>query len=261
MGHIRLGRLPRTRKWRSVFEVLGAGETDPAGLASAIAASACTDLAALKTTPGVVGDGLWILSMLSAGGDKGPGGLRDSLRVLGMNETVLRSVASLISALPTHSDLGARANGAVFDEMADLSLKGALSRHFAVRTLSLFGTSADEVASACAELGRPKIFAKVSRDYLTDFMSRVVRYAVDREASNFLGSSAEWSSAGDLLELGERLDAYCHESGRIVEGFAEGWFAKHTYHSDEGITRDVTGRFAAYALTKLQMELQGGRNE
>lgn len=259
MGHIRLGRLPKTRKWRSVFEVLETGEADPHVLAPAVAGSAATDLATLRQTPGVIGDGLWILSMLGAG--TGPDYLRSSLGALGMEEAALRSPAVFVSSLPTRIDLGHRAAGAVFDEMADLSLRAALWRHLSIRTMSLFGSSADEVASACGELGRPEVFARVARDYLADFMSRVLRYAVDREASNFLGSSADWSSSADLLQVGERLDTYCHESSRIVEDFAEGWFSKSRYHSDEGVTRDATRRFAAHALTKLQMELQGVKDE
>lgn len=260
LGHIRLGRLPKTRKWRSVFEVLEVGNADPEAVAISVAVAAERDFADLHTTPGVVGDGLWVISLL--GEFSTSADARDALLHLGVEESSFGSPSRLVSALPTRALMGeAAASGAVFDQMADLSLKAALGRHLSGGTLSLFGTSADEVHGKCRELRSSAIYAQVARDFLGEFMSRVVRYAVDREASNFLGSSSEWSTAGDLLALGDRLDTYCRDSSRIVQDFADGWYSKARYHTAEGVTRESSRRFAAHALTKLRMELGGCRDD
>lgn len=260
LGHIRLGRLPKTRKWRSVFEVLEMGNADPAAVAVSVAVAAERDFADLHATPGVVGDGLWVISLL--GDFSRSAEARDALMHLGMQESSFSSPSRLISSLPTRAQLGeATAAGAVFDQMADLSLKAAIGRHFSGGMLPLFGSSTDEVHDRCQELGSSPTYAQVARDFLGEFMSRVVRYAVDREASNFLGSSDAWSTAGDLLALGDRLDTYCRDSSRIVQDFADGWHSKAKYHTAEGVTREASRRFAAHALTKLRMELEGCKDD
>jgi hypothetical protein len=257
MGHIRLGRLPRTRGWIAVFDVLEAGDGDAAALARAVASAATCDLEALQRAPGAVGDGFWILAVLGEGGNADE--LASRLTELGWRDTDVSTPAALVSGLPPQKCYPGVA--AVFCEMADLSLRSALSRHLVSGTLSLFGTARDDVAASCRDLGRPAVFAQIARDYLAEFMSRVVRYSVDRESSNFMSTSHAWSTSGDLLELGDRLDAYCRESSLLVRDFAEGWYSKARYQSDEGVTRDATRGFAAHALTKLRQDMEGCADE
>lgn len=257
MGHIRLGRLPRTRGWLAVFDVLEAGDGDSAALARAVASAAAQDLEALHRTPGAVGDGLWMLAVLGQGGSADE--LVSILGELGWSDADVSSPAAFVSGLPSQECRPGVA--AVFCEMADLSLRSALSRHLVSGTLSLFGAVRDEVAASCRDLASPAVFAQVARDYLAEFMSRVVRYSVDRESSNFMSASRAWSTSGDLLELGDRLDAYCRESSLLVRDFAEGWYSKARYNSDEGVTREAARGFAAHALTKLRQDMESCTDE
>jgi len=257
MGHIRLGRLPRTRGWTAVFDILEAGDGDAVALAKAVASASARDLDTLHGAPGVVGDGLWVLAVLGEGGDADD--LVSRLDGLGWRGLDVATPAALVSGLPPQECRSGV--GAVFCEMADLSIRSALSRYLASGSLSLFGTARDDVAASCRDLGRPATFAQVARDYLAEFMSRVVRYSVDRESSNFMGTSHAWSTSGDLLELGDRLDAYCRESSLLVRDFAEGWYSKTRYHSEEGVTREAATGFAAHALTKLRQDMEGCADE
>ena len=53
MGHIRLGRLPRTKRWNEVVELIG-GSASSAAVASATLDAAEGDLARAASDPGVL---------------------------------------------------------------------------------------------------------------------------------------------------------------------------------------------------------------
>jgi hypothetical protein len=55
MGHVRLGRLPASKKWRQVVGYLLSGDADVAGLANQVAEASARSLQKVATDRGLIG--------------------------------------------------------------------------------------------------------------------------------------------------------------------------------------------------------------
>ena len=253
MGHIRLGRLPKRWGWLQVFRALEDECNDPELIAQVVAHAAARDLERLRQAPAAVAGPIWLLAYIANGsGQSDFAGLLDDV---GVPSRSLDSSIAFIAALSDVEAIDSPAAQSVFESFARLSLRDALSEHFAGRTSSLFGSTKDDVISVCAELSKPKVFGSVARRYFASFSFRLLRYVVDREASNVLFQHSSQRDSADLISLEKRLASYCFDSARIVEDFAASWFSKWRHLEGGSISVDSALGFTGYALRKLEMEL------
>lgn len=93
MGHIRLGRLPRTRRWRAVLEMLDASSTSTSQVADAVVLAAETRLRQLANDP-LLAECVRVLTRVTWTA-RGPNFLAE-LSALGVDEP---SEASAITAI------------------------------------------------------------------------------------------------------------------------------------------------------------------
>jgi hypothetical protein len=112
-------------------------------------------------------------------------------------------------------------------------------------------------AAAWRHRGRAN-FGRVAREFFATFMSRTIRYVTDKEISNHVGTTEPMASSEQVLRFEEALNRHCHETAKIVEEFAAGWFSKHNWESNNDISEKAAAGFTAYALEKLQMDLREG---
>ena len=89
-------------------------------------------------------------------------------------------------------------------------------------------------------------------------MSRTIRYLTDKELSNYVGTNGAIGSPSQVLHFEHVLDRHCHETAKIVEEFAGGWFSKHNWETNNDISENETAGFTAFALEKIQMDLREG---
>lgn len=259
MGHIRLGRLPKRWQWPQLFESAELWAPDPAGIAAGITSAAADDLSSLRQRPDVIAFRIWLVGQL---GDAALGddfALR--LQRFGVPSLAQNSPIAFVAAItrvrpPTRFP----AEHSIFDAIATSSLRDALSHHFSMRTESLFDAQARTLKRHSAELAQPRVFASVTRRFLSSFTSRLIRYVADRELSSSLSTDGPLRDSGDVLQFEQRLNAYCYDMSRIVEDFAEGWFAKRRYQEGVAVTPDLADQFATLALRKLQMELESANS-
>ena len=258
MGHIRLGALPRTKAWRTVFEALSTSGVPPEQVASAVARAAQTQFEKLKGDRGV-NYCFWMLVRVvtAARGPAFPAEL-DKLRI------DCRGVSSGVGfiqrvAQATGEGIRARGGSAVFARMGELSLCETLTAHVAEEAGSLFGTTLSEIQQACRKLATRNRFGAVGRDFFARFSHRCISYLVDKETSNHVGQGQAFESPSEVLNFQADLKRYCSEASRIVEEYSGGWFSLHNWETNNAITEEGTLGFAAYALEKMQMELAEGQ--
>ena len=255
MGHIRLGRLPKTKSWSCIFDALADYGISGGQLADTAALAAQRQFIRLQDDKGI-NLCFWILVRVAAAARS-----QDFLRAieqLGIEGSAASTGLRFVQQVSRIVGEGLQKRGepSVFARMAELSLREVLSRCIADQSRSLFGSGLAEVQAACRAMSTRKEFALVARQFFASFFSRSLRYITDKEASNFVGTDKPIGSPEHLKRLYDDIDRYCVESSRILEEFAGGLFSKHSWETNNDIPEDAAAGFTAYALEKIRMELQ-----
>jgi hypothetical protein len=248
MGHIRLGRLPRTRKWLEVVGLLEARSATPEVAAATLEASK-RGLNEAARDPALV-QSFWLLTQLPLCARK-PDFVRE-LGKLGVSVGTEPSVTELIGGLSDAVDTHVHRKGGRTDlgEMAQMGAVESLTRVLTQRTTSLFGSTPEDVRRELSHVGTPRNFSLLARDFFARLTERYLTYFLSRELSNQLGSIHA------NRQFREGLSIHCRQASKIVEQFAADWFSKANYKG--GITPKKAAGFIAHALTKLVAELQKG---
>jgi hypothetical protein len=255
VGHIRLGELPRTRKWQHVIALIecGAGAIQ---LAQATLAAAEEGLRQAGTDPGVV-ETFWLLTRLPLAAQSADfaGGLRHcGLNVAdapGLMEIVGALTDALDATMPNNkgrSDLG---------EMAQAAAAEALTRVVGTKTKSLYGSSPEEVRKAFGDLATVRNFSVFGRAFFARFTYKCIDYFLSRAWAQHVGEGRRFPTLARVAHFSEALEIHCHEAARIVEDYAGEWFSKTNWEQG-GIPRSRTVRFTAHAMRKLIDELKRG---
>jgi len=255
MGHLRLGDLPRTRRWDQVVELIKS-DGDPAQIAAAALVAAEAGLRQAANDDGVAW-AVWLLSQL-------PLAARDPnyvqrLAALGVSVAEAPSLVELVGAFTDAIDAHVRRRGQRTDlgEMAQMAAAEALASVLGRRTQSLFATTPEDVRRELAGLATKKQFGTLARDFFAGLTRRYLTFFLSRELSNHVGGNRRFANIGEHRAFNQALDLHCHQASGIVEEFAGGWFSKTDW--EEGITPENTKRFTAVALKKLRAELKKGQ--
>jgi hypothetical protein len=248
MGHIRLGRLPRTRKWQEVVGLLGTGATTSEVAAATLHASK-GGLERAARDPALV-QSFWLLTQLPLCARKAD--FVKELENVGVSVAAEPTLTELIGGLSDAVDTHMHRRGGRTDlgEMAQLGAAESLTGVLSERTTSLFGSTAEDVRRELSRLGTPSNFSLLARDFFARLTERYLTYFLSRELSNQLGSIHA------NRQFREALSLHCKQASKIVERFAADWFSKANYKG--GITPKKAAWFIDYALTKLGAELKKG---
>lgn len=258
MGHIRLGRIPKTKQWKNLFRLLEGSGVDPDALAREVSSAAQTTLLSSEANP-AAHYCFWLLTRLAAASRAKD--FCQELTKIGIKAEAARSGVELLAAISSASEkeVRRRGTGSVLDQVAELAFRETLSHRIAENSHGLFGSGIEEVQSACREISTQKAFGRVAGEFFARFLSRSIKLVVDKEISNHIGPGKALTSTESAVQLGRDVDRYCSETSQIVQDFAGGWFSKHNWQSKgEILERDVSG-FVAHAFEKLQMDLQKGQ--
>ncbi len=125
MGHIRLGVLPKSKKWNRVVEELRLG-ADVSEIASATAAAAETSLENASSDP-IFLHAFWLLTQIPLAA-RGPEFIED-LRQLGITVSVQPGLMDLLAGFSAAVDQNARARGGRTDlgEVAQMAAVESLA--------------------------------------------------------------------------------------------------------------------------------------
>jgi len=255
MGHIRLGQLPRTRKWNEVVELLRSGETAPGVAAAALDAAeegfrrAADDLGFTKA--------LWLLTQLPLAA-RAPDYL-GRLKAIGVDVEHEPGPMALVGAFTDALDAAMRAGGRTdIGEIAQMSAAETLARELRKSTASLFGTTAADVRRDLASWATTKQFGTLAREFFSAVTRRYLAFYLSRELSNHVGGNRRFANSSEHAQFDDALDLYCRQATRIVEEFAGGWFSKTNWEQGTITQEAVRTEFSFIALKKLRAELKRG---
>ena len=252
MGHIRLQRLPRTRQWIQVLDLIGGG-AGPPELAAATMDASQGGLAAAAKDPGLVHT-VWLLTQvpLAARGENFIASLRRLGFEVSSSPGLLEVVGAFTGAIDTHlRDRGGRTDLAEMSQMA-----AAETLMAAPHTTTLFGTTSADVQQALRSFSTTKQFSTLAREFFSRLFKKYLTYFLSRELSNYVSGDGRFKNINEHAAFNEALDLHCRQATRIIEEFSGGWFSKTNFEG--GITPDKAAGFVHVALKKLRAELAKG---
>ncbi len=252
MGHIRLGTLPQSKKWRDVIGLLDS-DASLEEVAEAAARASELDLkrAANDPTFQFVTSLLVRLPLMA----RAPG-FEDALSELGVGKDATASVPALLAGLNQVIDLNSFDIGRSSDagELARSALLESLSVQLRDRLPSLFEPSPQEIRKALASFASGQNFAHLARDFFARLSYRSLDYYLSRELANHTGGDKRFASDADRTEFQRALSQHTFEASRIVEEFAGGWYGK-TVWQKRALDQDAINAFTRYAFRKMRSEL------
>jgi hypothetical protein len=257
MGHVRLGALPKSRKWNQVVEELRLGADIDAVTASA-ADAAEANLQAASNDPAFL-QAFWFLTQVPLAA-RGPDFVGD-LRRLGLRVPDQPSLVDLVAAISGAVDRYAREKGGRTDlgEMAQMAAVESLMALVGLNLPSLFGPSPEEVQRAIGRFAGGDRFSTLAREFFARLTQRSLDYYLSRELNKHIGPGERFRDDAARSEFNDALGVHCREASRIVEAFAGGWYGKNVYQGD-GLTPDAIRRFAPVAFKKIRAELRKRRD-
>ncbi len=249
MGHIHLGVLPNTLKWREVVRLIEEdGNSDDVIAATAVAAEGDLRRAADDAVFVESVRLLLTLPQAAASSDFAAG-----LAAAGVDTTSDPGLLDLVAALGSRLDTvqGRRSD---FSELARRALLSTVTQDVGGALPGLLDATSDDLRVALRGLGVPRAFAGFARAYFTTLLSQTLSYWLDRTLSAHVGPGKRFANIGKRREFDTALFQYCMEATRIIREFSAGWYGKTLYRGDGIGTHEAT-IFGAVAFKKITEEL------
>lgn len=255
MGHVRLGKLPRTRKWQQVVALIEGG-AGAAQLANATITAAEKDLNLAAEDKGLV-ETVWLLTQipLAARHQDFSAALRDA----GLNVSDSPGLMEIVGAISEAIDKRLFNNGGRTDlgEMAQMAASETISGVIGGRLPGLFAPTADDVRRQFASLATNKQFSFFAKEFFARLTNKCLNHYLSRAVSHHVGEGRRFATLAQQSEFTKALGTHCREAARIVEEFSGGWFSK-TNWEQKGIPRESAAGFAHVAMKKIVSELKEG---
>ena len=255
MGHIRLGNLPRSRKWQQVVALIECG-AGTAQVANATIDAAERGLKEAAKDKGLV-EAIWLLTQLPLAAKSG--NFIDSLRGAGLDVSDSPSLMEIVGAFSDAIDKKLSNNGGRTDlgEIAQMAASETMTKIIGSRTQSLFGTTSEDVANAFSKLATNKQFSLFAREFFSRLTNKYLNYFVSRTVAHHIGEGRRFRTLAQQGAFTKALATHSHEASIIVEEFSGGWFSK-TNWENRGISRKDALGFAHVAMKKIVAELKEG---
>ena len=252
MGHLLLGRLGATKRWKDVVELLRAGAS-VAELAEATAQAAESELQSAKGDPGV-GYTVWLLTQLplAARSPKFVARLGELGFDTGAEQSILGLVAGFTKAVDQHVSVST--NRTDFGELARQAAVESLIAIAGAGLPSLFRSTAEDVQRELGKLASKDRFAGLARDFFARLTQKTLDYYISRELPNHVGPGKAIANTDQQIAFNAALALHCREASLVVEEFAGGWYSKASFKGD--ITPSQAQGFTDYALKKMRDELR-----
>lgn len=259
MGHIRLGRLPRSREWKQVVALIEGG-AGTAQLANATITAAEKGLNLAAQDKGLV-ETIWLLTQMPLAARQHD--FSAALRDAGLDVSDSPGLMEIVGALSDAIDRRLSNNGGRTDlgEMAQMAASETISEVIGGRLPSLFTPTPDDVRSQFARLATNKQFSVFAKDFFARLTNKCLNYFLSGAVAHHVGEGRRFPTLAQQSEFMKALDTHCREAARIVEEFSGGWFSKSNWEQ-KGIPRENAAGFAHVAMKKIVSELkQGARSD
>jgi hypothetical protein len=258
MGHIRIGTLPATRRWKDVIGLIAEG-VEAARVAEAVTHAWEQAFNTVRNDAGFR-EAVYLLMQIGvAGKSRDPTGHLSSVGVDVAGAGSVVEVAMALSAAMDRRLEDARWRSD-FGELAQRALVGAVTEHLQRGMPTLLESTADDVSGAMKKCGRDKAFGELSREFFARITNESLNYFLSKTLPAQIGEGRRFSTTAQLAEFEKAMRTHCSEAAEVVESYSSGWFSKEL-HQEGKITRDSAERFGWFGLEKMRGELAARARE
>ncbi len=250
MGHLRLGHLPRTHRWKQVIALIEDGADLPE-LAEASFHAAQTGLSRVPSDAGFLSVLNAIIGLAAASREKD---LRSALGRAGIGPDAQQSSFGFLSSVANilSTNLGEVFPRSDVGKIAQNAFLESLTRQIRGNTGSLFGDTGD--AKSLTAPFRGKQLETLMHEFYSGFTSNYLSYYLSREIPQHVGGGQRFANLDKHAEFARQFDLHCRQTVRIADEFTPGWMGKAIYHGDTG--PEAVKRYAHIAFKKLTSEFQ-----
>jgi hypothetical protein len=259
MGHIRLGVLPKNPTWNSIIRELESRDISAEELSDAVLTGA-NDILRTEATKSCVSYSVWLLAQLVLASKSE--NFSGELSKIGINITPDTSAIEFISNVSqvTNRDLSKIIPRTAINNIANISVREALTQTISVQSNTLFGSGTEEFKNALRKYSTQKQFSNLLHKYFSVFLRRTIRLVVDKEIGNHIGPQNTFENIQAVNQFESRLSSFSNQTTRIVDTFSSGWYSKKVWQEGT-ISSDEAGKFAYVALKKLRNDLEISRGQ
>jgi len=253
MGHIRIGTLPATKRWKEVVGLITEGAEVSKVAESTIHAS---ELAFNKVHDDFAfREAVWLMTQFGVAGSKdNPAQHLDSLGIAVSGASSVVEVALAVAGeLDRRIDASRRRSD--FGEMAQRALISSITEHLQEKTPGLIPPTAGEIKARLGKLGKKKEFAQLSRSFFSKLTNQCLEYFLSKNLAAHVGEARRFATTEQLAQFEAALTKHCDEASAIVEDFSADWFSKNRFEGGGEISREKAEGFGWYALEKMRREL------
>ena len=257
MGHIRLGVLPKYPRWKNVIALLDDTEASPTQVADKVL-DGSREVLESESAQSSVGYCIWLIAQLTLASRGKRFG--DDLAKLGIEVNDQTNATEFLAKVSYTASrhLSSLTPRTALNNIAGLALREALARSIGAYSATLFGAGLAEVQQALRKYSTQKQFTSLLHVFFTAFLSRVLRFVVDKEIANHIGPGRRFESLDAMEEFETTLEVFAGQTSRIVDEFSGGWYSKRVWQQGAISEVDAAG-FVHVALDKLSADL--GLNE
>ncbi|MBL1208252.1 hypothetical protein [Geminocystis sp. GBBB08] len=262
MGHVRLGKIPTTKKWQSVVSLVAnpSSESNKSEklsdnvheLARETLNAAQKGLERAKQDFGLRYSFYLLTQIVLA---TRASDWQTSLEKIGIYLSEDATIFDLTTKIQTVIDdvLFEQSCSTDISEIAQQAIGEAFSSLASNQQIPLFGNTRDELISVINQLSTKKGFSQLGQVFFGRFMARFLNFYLSRITAANLNTE-QLTNIGELTKFNEALQRHCEQSAKIVYDFCGQWYSKTEFQ--EGINLDNSSNFMAVALKKLQAELK-----
>jgi len=264
MGHVRLGKLPASKKWKEIVQYLADGNISVAELADRIA-EACDKSFAVATNDPAFQKALHLLCQIPQAAKQD--NISEALAKLGIQ----------VPDNPTRTDIIVGFDGAIentqrdgsknITDLSDIAkqagiaaLNTLLQKTVPPLQMDFLKEPKSAVHRQLEESATAEGFGDLAQNFFATLAKNNIQYYIDRELPNHLGNNGFSHSIPDMTLFDQSLDRHCKEASFIMRTFARDWNANALYNQKKTLTQKDVNGFAHVAIDKMRKEFKF-RNE
>jgi hypothetical protein len=255
MGHIRLGRLPRTIRWLAVIEELESPQGSPTSIANKTLHAATRVLSGAPDERGCYFPLLALSRLIVAA--KSADTFEEELNRLGVEAEDREDGLRLLEAVQSAALQPAKdpkQKRTTLSDISERAYRETLASRVRATAGTLWGMTPEDVRLTLRSQGTERNYNDLTREWFGRFVGRCLQSFVDRELSNHVGSGVAATSA-DAVRIERELMAYARERTQIIEEYAPAWLSK-TLYVEGGLEERAAQRFFRHAISKILADIR-----
>jgi len=215
MGHLRLGRLPKTHRWKQVVALLEEG----AELSSIVQASLHAADAGLRQIPNDPGFCSVLTNVFQFVDAVRSEEVTQALWEKGYKVESKASVLDYLSSLGTKidRDLSHKFIRSDVSEICQDAFTETLLNRTTANLPSLFESSSEQVHKSLKQSLSGKNFSGLMHDFFTTFTHRYLQYYLSRELPRHIGSGGYFDNLESHVIFNDALNLFVRQSVRIAD--------------------------------------------